>query len=227
VKARDQAGAEDPSPATRAFTVNYTPSLTVQGEGNGTGWVVSNPSGISCSIDGTTETGDCSEIYASGTQVMLTADPTGGSKFAGWSGGGCSEANPCTVTMNQSNTVTATFIEPSPPEIFNISASFEGVSTTCKYPSGVTFTGNLYSVRFYYDDSDGDVIKGQGATKVLNGTTDVTMWSSFSGDGFNGSIGYYPCYELPMDYTPTVNMSLIDAMGHPSNSLSIKLPPPP
>ena len=209
--------------------VNNDFLLTVQGEGNGTGWVVSSPSGISCSINGTTETGDCSEIYINGTQVRLTADPTGGSIFSGWSGGGCGDANPCTVTMNQAYTVTAYFYVPGPPEIHNISAQWSHYSTTCEMSDGTKFTGNVYDVRFYYDDPDGDVIKNQGETAVFDGASDITQWTWFSGDGFNGSVLYHPCYPLRSTFPRYVTMSLRDASGNTSKRLSTQLsaPPPP
>src|SRR5210317_1137369 len=45
--------------------------------------------------------------FASGTQVSLTATPTSGYSFSGWSNG--STANPLTVTLNSSTTITANF----------------------------------------------------------------------------------------------------------------------
>jgi len=45
--------------------------------------------------------------FASGTQVSLTATPTSGYSFSGWSNG--STANPLTVTLNSNTTITANF----------------------------------------------------------------------------------------------------------------------
>src|SRR6056300_137320 len=45
--------------------------------------------------------------YASGTKVSLTATPTSGYSFSGWSNG--STANPLTVTLNSNTTITASF----------------------------------------------------------------------------------------------------------------------
>ena len=45
--------------------------------------------------------------FASGTQVSLTATPTSGYSFSGWSTG--STANPLTVTLNSNTTITANF----------------------------------------------------------------------------------------------------------------------
>ncbi len=45
--------------------------------------------------------------FASGTQVSLTATPSAGYSFSGWSNG--STANPVTVTLNSNTTITANF----------------------------------------------------------------------------------------------------------------------
>lgn len=79
-----------------------SPQLTVTLSGNGTGTVTSKPAGINC---GKT----CSAMFSSGTSVTLTATPTNGAKFGGWSGA-CTGTTTCTVMMSSSNqAVTATF----------------------------------------------------------------------------------------------------------------------
>lgn len=76
--------------------------LTVTKSGTGSGTVTSSPAGINCGAD-------CTESYASGTSVTLTATPASGSTFTGWSGGGCSGTGTCQIVMNANTTVTATF----------------------------------------------------------------------------------------------------------------------
>ena len=75
--------------------------LTITLGGNGTGNVTSSPAGIDCGAM-------CSEQFASGTMVTLTAMPESGSTFAGWSGP-CGGMEPCTVTVDAATTVTANF----------------------------------------------------------------------------------------------------------------------
>ncbi len=58
-------------------------AVTVVRAGLGNGSVTSAPVGITC---GTT----CSASFPSGSSVVLTATPAGGSVFGGWSGGSCS-----------------------------------------------------------------------------------------------------------------------------------------
>lgn len=83
-----------PAPATH--------TLTVATSGAGSGTVTSSPAGISC---GST----CSHAYDAGTQVTLSAAASSGSKFTGWSGGGCTGAGVCKVTLSADAAVTATF----------------------------------------------------------------------------------------------------------------------
>jgi hypothetical protein len=84
-----------------AFALN-THALTVTKTGTGDGIVTSSPAGIICGSD-------CSESYTYNTVVTLTAKPSAGSTFAGWSGGGCAGTGVCTVTMTATRSVTAAF----------------------------------------------------------------------------------------------------------------------
>jgi len=78
-----------------------TSTLTVTRSGQGT--VVSAPTGITCGAD-------CSEAYAVGTAVTLSALPSRGWEFAGWTGAGCSGKAPCTVTLSGTTQVAAPFV---------------------------------------------------------------------------------------------------------------------
>ncbi len=77
-------------------------TLTVSKAGTGSGTVVSNPAGIDCGAD-------CSEAYLQGTTVTLTATAAAGSVFAGWIGACMQAGVACTVSMDASKAVTATF----------------------------------------------------------------------------------------------------------------------
>ena len=117
---------------TATFTLKqYT--LGVSMAGNGTGSVGLNPPG------GT---------YNHGTSVSLTATPSSGSQFGGWSNS-CGTSNPCAVVMNGPQSVTATFttVAPPPPVQYQLTLSKDGdgsgaltanpSSATGKYNSGI------------------------------------------------------------------------------------------
>ncbi|OGA46362.1 MAG: hypothetical protein A3G25_16245 [Betaproteobacteria bacterium RIFCSPLOWO2_12_FULL_63_13] len=91
--------------------------LTVKIDGTGFGDIASDPTGISCynPIPGYAyfAAPDCSETYASGASVTLTATPAAGSTFAGW-GTECTGTGPCTVSMDKAKTVSAKFESDQP-----------------------------------------------------------------------------------------------------------------
>jgi hypothetical protein len=70
------------------------------------------------SISGTGITcgSDCSESYSSGTKVTLTAKPTTGATFSGWSGACSGSTATCTVTMDATKTVKAGFTAQNPSD---------------------------------------------------------------------------------------------------------------
>jgi len=84
----------------RRIVLRDLPALSVEIGGTGGGAVTSSPSGITCGTD-------CTEGYAPGTVVALTAAPETGSVFAGWTGDpDCSDG---VVTMQAAKTCVATF----------------------------------------------------------------------------------------------------------------------
>jgi hypothetical protein len=119
-------------------------TLAVSRAGTGSGSVTSAPAGIACGAD-------CSEAYASGAGVTLTAAAAAGSVFNGWSGGGCSGTGPCAVAMTASRSVTATFgAQTAGPPGFTVTGTtaspspvWRGASTTIS--TAVTNTGGAAS----------------------------------------------------------------------------------
>ena len=89
----------DLAPAPNSFT------LSVAAAGNGGGTVTSSPTGINCGSA-------CYYNFNYNMAVILTAVPSTGSTFTGWSGGGCSGRGTCTLTMSSARSVSATFALP-------------------------------------------------------------------------------------------------------------------
>jgi hypothetical protein len=91
--------------AAKTVTANFsntTYNLTTNKAGTGVGTLTSAPAGINCGVT-------CSSTFESGTSITLTASPSVGSTFTGWSGGGCSGTGVCNITLNSATTVTGNF----------------------------------------------------------------------------------------------------------------------
>lgn len=123
---------------TADFISAPTYTLSVQGQGqgsaSGTGTVTSVPSGIDC---GPT----CSFNFIGSQPITLTATPSPGSYFAGWSGGLCSGTGACVVTLSSNLTVGYTFAltnGPPPPQAdFSLNASPASLGTITAGSAGV------------------------------------------------------------------------------------------
>jgi hypothetical protein len=117
--------------AAKAVTATFNLSstlfpLTVTVAGTGTGAVTSAPVGITCPST-------CTANFNGGTSVTLTATPSPGSTFAGWSGA-CSGAGTCSVSMTAAQSVTATFV----PASFPLTVSLVGTGSVSSAPAGIT-----------------------------------------------------------------------------------------
>jgi phospholipase C len=86
---------------------NDPPTLVVIFSGaKGSGTVAGTPGNITDCESG----GDgCFGSFTSGTDVTLTATPSSGYTFAGWSGAGCSGTATCSIAVTSNTSVTATF----------------------------------------------------------------------------------------------------------------------
>jgi hypothetical protein len=106
LRAYNSSGVSPYSNESCVTTGQSTLNLTVAKSGTGSGTVSSSPGGINCGSD-------CTEAFLSGTVVTLAAAASTGSRFDGWSGGGCAGTGTCTLSGNSSLTVTATFTSAS------------------------------------------------------------------------------------------------------------------
>jgi hypothetical protein len=136
--------------------------LTVSTAGTGSGAVSSYPAGITCGAD-------CTEEYAVGTVVTLTASANTGSTFTGWSGA-CSGMDDCVVTMDTAQSVTATFAIVQPNE-HALSVLLAGNGS-----GSVTGTGIDCS-----DDASADCSEIYAANTVVTLTAVADADSTFTG----------------------------------------------
>jgi hypothetical protein len=147
-------------------------TLIVNKSGTGSGTVSSSPAGINCGSD-------CSESFAYNTVVTLTAAPTSPSTFGGWSGAGCSGTGTCIVTMSSARSVTANFIDATPPIVTAITrvnpspTSLASVKFTVKFSEVVTgvdaadFSLTLTGVT----GAKVTAVSGTGATRTVTVST--------------------------------------------------------
>ncbi len=171
---------------TITITVEDPPELTVSKAGSGAGTVSSDPSGIDCG-------GSCSSEFAVGADVELTAVADAGSEFSGWTGdtdGACQGSDPCTVTMDQARTVTATFTRVSYG--LTVSKAGSGAGTVSSDPSGIDCGGSCSS-EF-----------AVGADVELTAVADAgSEFSGWTGDTDGACQGSDPC-TVTMDQARTV-----------------------
>lgn len=107
--------------------------MQVSKAGTGNGDVTSDPEGIACGTD-------CSQGYAPGTSVTLSAAADAGSLFEGWSGD-CTGTAPTTeVTMDSAKTCTATFAAQQPPGTYTLMVDKAGLGsgTVTSAPGGIS-----------------------------------------------------------------------------------------
>ncbi len=151
---------------TATFTLTQH-TLTVARIGNGNGTVVSSPAGINCGAD-------CTETYNFGTTVVLTATPSAGSTFAGWSGGGCTGTGTCSTTITAATTVTPTFSLTT--HALTVARNGTGSGTVTSAPTGIN-CGTDCTEPFTF-----------GTTVVLTATPAAgSAFTGWSGGGCTGT----------------------------------------
>jgi hypothetical protein len=161
------------SPAEIATLYTLPTTLSVSISGSGT--VVSSPGGINCG-------GTCSATFSASTVVTLTASPSSGYAFSGWSGGGCSGTGSCSIQLNQNTSVSAVFN--LIPTTQTLTTSITGAGIVSSNPGGI-YCSSYCSANFT-----------TGAQVVL--TANPNSGSSFAGWSGGGCAGAGSC-TVPMN----------------------------
>ena len=113
------------APSCLPIVSSLNPVLTVSKSGSGSGTVSSNPAGINCGSV-------CSSSFTKDSLVTLSQSPATGSQFSGWSGA-CSGTGTCSVTMDASKSVTATFVSTG----YVLTVNKTGTGTVTSSPVGI------------------------------------------------------------------------------------------
>ncbi len=133
--------------------------LSVNKIGNGTGTVTSVAPGLDCGLD-------CSETYNSGTVVTLTANPSIGSNFTGWSGA-CTGTGTCQITITEAANVTATFTLQT--FTLQVNRTGTGAGSVSSSPVGIDCGSDCFEVYNY-----GEVVT---LTALANVNSSFTGWN--------------------------------------------------
>lgn len=142
-------------------------NLSVTKDGSGDGTVTSDLVGINCGVD-------CSEGFAEGATVTLTATPAVSSTFTAWAGSGCSGTGTCVVTMTVPRAVTATFTINS--YLLTVSKNGTGTGTVTSDVAGINCGGDCSESYTH------------GAAVTLTATADGgSAFSGWSGGGCSGT----------------------------------------
>ena len=189
---------------TAAFEALFTVTVVKAGAGSGT--VMSSLPGITCGTS-------CSAVFASGMPITLTAAAAPGSVFAGWSGGGCSDTGPCSVSGPSNVTITSTFLQVFTLDVMALGS---GSGTVTSSPMGIT-CGATCSASF-----------ASGTTVTL--TARPAAGSAFTGWSGGGCSGTGTCAvtvsaatTVTATFTPTFVLTVTPAgtgSGTVTSSLS-------
>ena len=200
-------------------SVNYT--LNVAKTGIGVGTITSSPAGIICGAT-------CSKAFPAGTVVKLTATPSAGSVFAGWSGGYCAGTVPtCTVTMNGARKVTAAFNRSTATYLLRVAKAGTGAGTVTSNPTGiscgatcsktfpvstvVTLTATSTAGSTFAGWSGGYCAGTALTCKVtMGGARNVTATFNRGGSARWSALTHVCCTGGPLTYEVTISGILID-----------------
>lgn len=158
-----------------AVTQTYLVSATCFGTGTGT---ISDGGSLSCTCTAGVPSGTCSLNYASGTSVSLAGTAALGSMFSSFSGGGCS-TTPCSLTVSQAQTVSATFTLNPVTVNLDVSGVGQGTGTVTSDVNDVV-TGTPVSCT-----STAGVLSGKCVGTFNQGTV-VTLTEAASGSCSGG-----------------------------------------
>ncbi len=220
---------DDSNPNLGPFDANYNctsvqpppPSLkytlSVSKSGNGSGTITSNPSGINC---GST----CSANFDSGKSITLTAAPSSGSNFVGWSGACSGTSLTCVVIMNSNKSATAEFVSGSTPPptscIGSLSCQSSGDNSIVVIRYG--FLNCVNKVELYQDNvSKSDLGSGTALGLYVSAGLKPDTSYNFSLKSGGKTIAEKSCSTQPSDPPPSLKYTLsVSKSGNGSGTIT-------
>jgi fibronectin type 3 domain-containing protein len=177
--------------------------------GAGGGVVASGQSGINCGAD-------CSENYQSGTVISLTATPSSGYRFVGWTGD-CSGTSICYLTINGAKNVTATFNPVAGLQIPEFTSATVSCSDNNNQPDPVDPTFKFIKLEWGAVSGAvgynvyGKTLTGSSYVKIVSATTATT---AFVYDTYNSTEPLY--YDYVVTAIDSSNRETGYSTGHAS-----------
>jgi len=171
--------------------------------------VTSSPAGIGCGSD-------CTETYNSGTVVTLTATPSAGSVFSGWSGD-CSSCtgSTCPITMDADKTCSANFS--LIPVTYDL--------TITPTPSNGKVTSNPGTINCGSGGNTCTDTFGENTTVTLTATPD----NGYSFNGWTGDCssctGNTCQITMDADKTCSANFKVVAGGNRPPSKPTLTYPP--
>jgi hypothetical protein len=166
--------------------------------------------------------------YDSGTVVSLTAGPSGGYQFVGWSGDLSGSLNPATITMNATRNVTASFatIIPQPPVLTTPANNVTNVhmTPTLTWSSSLGANHYILEVSSYVTFLGGIVVEDSnvtGTSKIIGPLTPgVTYYWHIQAVNSNGTSNWSTAFAFstfPLPAAPVPVSPSNDTLNQPVN----------
>jgi len=211
------------------ITITSIGTVTILTEGDGTGTVTSNPAGISCQLGyGMPNVGTCSAAFTSGTQVTLTAVPSGDSYFNGWANWCGPGTLPCVFTIVADNTYQPTVLF---MQKVNGMPTMSSAAYSIRTPYNVCGIADMSTIdyTFQFTDAEGDiddttvtvdfVLDGENGEPTTY-TSDPQFNAIISGNGFSGTLLASNCIFFGDDAWIDATSRVRDAAGNLSNPVT-------
>jgi len=177
-----------------------TNTLNVYTAGSGSGTVAGSDGVINnCSTKSGASSGTCTETVATPVSVTLTATPSSGSTFTGWSGACTNTTGTCVVNISGTVGVTATFTNGSGPSV--LSCTIPALSNNVLNLSGAaTASGGTGHYTYLWRVGAINGFLSQTSYTLSSGTYAISVEAV---DSLNATSAPYPCGSVTVAGNPT------------------------